>query len=106
MMEDKFSERLAQLRLAKGVSAREMSISIGQCSCYINNIENRKNLPSMASFFYICDYFGIIPKNFFDYETDSPEQLEVLYEYLKLLNPEQLGHITGIVKDLAKSSGK
>lgn len=106
MMEDKFSERLAQLRLAKGVSAREMSINIGQCSGYINNIENKKNLPSMASFFYICDYFGITPKNFFDYESDSPEQLEVLYEYLKLLNPEQLGHITGIVKDLAKSSGK
>ncbi|MDO4189977.1 MAG: hypothetical protein Q4D29_13410, partial [Lachnospiraceae bacterium] len=27
---------------------------------------NHKSLPSMTSFIYICDYFGIYPKEFFD----------------------------------------
>ena len=48
-------ERIAQLRLQKGVSARDMSLSLGQSESYINKIENRRTLPSMAGFFYICE---------------------------------------------------
>lgn len=51
-------------RIQKGVSAREMSLSLGQSTGYINNIENKNSLPSMSVFFYICDYFGISPKEF------------------------------------------
>ena len=40
-----FIERLIQLRLNKGVSARDMSLSLGQSPNYINHIENGKNLP-------------------------------------------------------------
>ena len=43
--EEKFADRLAQLRIEKGVSARDMSLSIGQSAGYINNIENKNNLP-------------------------------------------------------------
>lgn len=64
-IEEKFAERLVELRIAKGVSARDMSLSIGQSAGYINNIENKKNLPSMAAFFYICDYLEISPQEFF-----------------------------------------
>ncbi|MCR5669239.1 MAG: helix-turn-helix transcriptional regulator, partial [Lachnospiraceae bacterium] len=35
-----FSERLSKLRLQKGISARDMSLSLGQSPSYINNIEN------------------------------------------------------------------
>ena len=46
MMEKaKFIERLVNLRMAKGVSARDMSLSIGQSAGYINNIENGVNFP-------------------------------------------------------------
>lgn len=34
-------------RIQKGVSAREMSLSLGQSTGYINNIENKNSLPSM-----------------------------------------------------------
>lgn len=44
-LEEKFAERLAQLRTQKGVSAREMSLSLGQSAGYINNIENKNSLP-------------------------------------------------------------
>ena len=35
-----FSKRLAELRQEKGVSARDMSLSLGQSESYINKIEN------------------------------------------------------------------
>ena len=56
MNKHEFSRRLAALRINKGVSARDMSLSIGQSAGYINNIENGINLPSMQAFFYICEY--------------------------------------------------
>ena len=51
MYEDDFPRRLAQLRGLKGVSARDMSLSIGQNPGYINTIENGKAFPTMQSFF-------------------------------------------------------
>ena len=62
MEKQEFSRRLAALRIQKGVSARDMSLSIGQSAGYINNIENGVNLPSMAAFFYICDFLTIPPQ--------------------------------------------
>lgn len=64
MEKEQFSDRLAALRIKKGVSARDMSLSLGQSPSYINNIENGVNLPSMSLFFYICDYLGISPCEF------------------------------------------
>ena len=43
MYEDFVPERLAKLRTQKGVSARDMSLSLGQANNYINNIENKKS---------------------------------------------------------------
>ena len=42
MYEEDFPLRLAQLRNKKGVSARDMSLSIGQNAGYINNISLNK----------------------------------------------------------------
>ena len=50
-----FIKRLVELRVNKGASARDMSLSIGQSAGYINNIENGINYPSMTVFFYICE---------------------------------------------------
>ena len=46
MNEKDFAIRLARLREKKGVSARDMSLSIGQNPGYINNIETGKSKPS------------------------------------------------------------
>ena len=64
MNQDLFIKRLVQLRQNKGVSARDMSLSIGQSAGYINNIENGINYPSMTVFFYICDYLGVTPSEY------------------------------------------
>ena len=36
MYEDLLAERLSKLRVAKGISAREMSLALGQNESYIN----------------------------------------------------------------------
>ena len=95
-----FAKRLADLRTAKGVSARDMSLSLGQSAGYINNIENGVNLPSMAVFFYICEYLGITPKEFFDTENNNPEKAAELYAVAKHLSSEQLEHLIAIAKGL------
>lgn len=102
MYEEMFPIRLAELRTKKGVSARDMSLSIGQNPGYINNIETGKALPSMSAFFFICDFLGITPKEFFDTDSKDPEEFRTLAENLKKLDPNQLQNISSIVKGLIK----
>lgn len=103
MFEEEFSIRLAKLRTKKGVSAREMSLSIGQNAGYINNIETGKALPSMSGFFFICEYLNITPQEFFDTESQQPEKLSKLIEDLKKLNDRQLTNISEIVESIVNN---
>ena len=102
MYEEEFPIRLAKLRTQKGVSARDMSLSIGQNAGYINNIETGKALPSMAAFFFICDYLDISPRDFFDLQSEQPEEINIIVDNLKKLNKKQIDSISLIVSDLAK----
>lgn len=72
MYEDFTQKRITELRIKMGISAREMSLSLGQNVSYINKIENGKALPSLEMLFYICDYFGITPQEFFDEGNPAP----------------------------------
>lgn len=86
----------------KGVSARDMSLSIGQSPNYIIGIENGKNYPSMETFFYICDYFGITPKEFFDMDSTNPGKTTELMEIVKTLPNEQLDLFIALGKAVKK----
>ncbi|MBQ3183919.1 MAG: helix-turn-helix transcriptional regulator [Clostridia bacterium] len=103
MNEKDFALRVAQLRDKKGVSARDMSLSMGQNPGYINNIESGKSLPSMTGFFYICEYLEITPVEFFESSTADPTRLNNIIEDLKLLSDTQLDIITALVKDMVKN---
>lgn len=102
MYNEEFVERLTQLRIERGVSARDMSLSLGQNPGYINNIECGKALPSMSVFFYICEYFHIEPKDFFDMDNKEPEKLAEIIQDLKYLSSDQLNNISAIIKGLKK----
>jgi len=100
MYEDKFYNRLSQLRMKKGVSAREMSISLGQNPGYINSIESGKALPTMSNFFYICDYLDISPMEFFNFDINNPKETDMLYNAINQLTDSQFKNIKEIVNDL------
>ena len=100
MEQQEFIDRLVKLRMNQGVSARAMSLSLGQSEGYINIIENGVNFPSMTVFFYICDYFGITPKEFFDIDSSDPVKSKELLEATKNLTSEQLEHLIAIAKSI------
>ena len=102
MEKEMFIKRLTELRMAKGVSARDMSLSLGQSPGYINNIENGVNLPSMTMFFYICEYLQITPKEFFDTSSINPTKLNNLIDLSKDLSSEKLDLVMNLVKELKK----
>ena len=99
---DWFHNRIAELRMQKGVSARDMSLSLGQSESYINKIENNRTLPSMTVFIYICEYLGITPRDFFDTDTISPTKTKELLSEIQKLTPAQTDHVLQIVKDITR----
>lgn len=99
-LEELFYKRLIQLRNNKKVSARDMSLSLGQSENYINSIENRRNFPSMAGFFYICEYLDIHPKDFFNDNIENPHLTNQLYLKIQKLKGEQITHLIAVIEDL------
>ena len=101
-----FADRLVKLRMSKGVSAREMSLSIGQSEGYVAQIERRHNLPSMTVFTYMCEYLGVSPKDFFDEKQENPELLQKLIDKMKTLSQEELECMLGIVGIIGKNKNR
>ena len=95
-----FPTRITELRMQKGVSARDMSLSLGQSESYINKIENKRTLPSITGFFYICDYFGITPQEFFDNNAAAPAKSKELMTEIEKLSPDISEHLLQLVRDL------
>ena len=94
------ANRISDLRIKKNVSARDMSLSLGQSQSYINNIENKKALPSMQMFLYICEYLDISPKDFFDEEIISPNAFNELIKSFKRLNKEQIDILLAVAEEM------
>ena len=104
MVDEKFvSERIAALRTARNISARDMSLSLGQSTNYINSLENKHSLPSMSMFLYICEFLGISPKDFFDEGNKEPETVAKITDLLKCLNKESLDILLTLAERLKKS---
>lgn len=97
-----FPERLAQLRIQKGVSARDMSLSLGQSESYINKIENRRTMPSMSGFLYICEYLDVLPGDFFNERRPEPHISQDLLTEIEKLSPRQVEHLLAIVRDIVE----
>lgn len=95
-----FAERIASLRKQKNVSAREMSLAIGQNGSYINRIENRQAFPSMQGFFYICEYFDISPGEFFNFHMTSSVLLNDAIAELQKLDARHLELIIALAKGM------
>ena len=102
MYKEDFSLRLALLRTKMDISARDMSLSLGQNPGYINSIESGKSLPSMTMFFYICDYLNISPAEFFSEEIASPIKMKRIVGNLSRLDDDALDAISVITEKLAK----
>lgn len=70
-------------------------------SAYINSIENHRRLPSMAAFFYICDYLAITPQEFFDNQIADPARLRQFLLEFEQLDPQYRAGILALIHGLS-----
>ena len=84
-----FARNLSALRVNKGISAREMSLSLGQGPSYINDIENGRALPSISMFFEICEYLKITPLEFFEYVSDGGRDISAELNQILIQLPKE-----------------
>ena len=100
-MYEKFvRDRIAQLRIQKGVSEYQMSYDLGHSRGYIYNISSGKSLPPLKELFAICDYFGITPSEFFDDKLKNPELIQKAVEGMKTLDDSDVLFILNSINRL------
>lgn len=104
MDENFFGDRLRLLRNERDISAREMSLALGQNETYINKIENKQRIVSMSSFFKICDYLNVSPSDFFDEQIkNTAYKDDALLKKIQKLTAKQAEHIEYILDDILNS---
>ena len=100
--EDFFRDRLRTLRNEKQVSAREMSLALGQNESYINKIESGKTTTTIPSFLNICEFLSISPSEFFNEDIHNTLETTIFEQYIKKLTPHQAKYILELLNDLTK----
>ena len=95
-----FAERLSLLRMQKKISARFMSLELGQSESYINAIENKRAFPSMDMFFRICEYLDVTPQEFFDGEINCPDNLREMISEGKKLSPSAMNAVIVLLREM------
>ena len=95
-------DRIAFLRTEKGISARELSLRLGQSTGYISQIETGKSNPSVEMLIYICEELGISMSAFFDDTQAYPIMVEELVKQAKGLNKNALESVLCVMRNLHK----
>ncbi len=86
-------QRLTHLLTKKGVTEYKMSLDLGRSKNYIRDITSERSLPSMSEFFYICEYLGVTPKEFFDEEIDNPALVSKVIQGISKLNDTDINNL-------------
>jgi len=92
--------RISELRLKKGVSEYKMSTDMGHSKSYIQSITSGRSMPSISEFLFMCEYFGISPRDFFDDGLKNPALLQQAIDGLKALGDDDLSLILGNITRL------
>lgn len=93
-------DRITYLRMRKGISEYRMSIDMGHSKSYMQGISSGRAMPSMSEFLYMCEYFGITPRDFFDDEIENPALLQQAMDGLKDLKNDDLALILNNINRL------
>ena len=102
-MDKKFVQmRIARIRNAHNVSARKVSMELGQSTEYINQIENGKALPSLEGLFNICDYFNISLSEFFDDRLEFPVEYKHIIDELNKMDSVAVNQVYELLKLINK----
>ncbi len=92
--------RIATLRTNKNISARELSLRLGQSEGYINAIENGKSNPSVQMLEYICEELDVSLSDFYDSENNYPDIINSIITEAKKLDKKSLESILAVMKNM------
>ncbi len=99
-----FADRLRLLRNERNISAREMSLSLGQNESYINKIETGQRSVPMSAFFKICEFLNITPSDFFNEKIKNTNyNSDAFISLYKQLPQDHANHIYSVMQDLLKT---
>lgn len=92
--------RIRELRKERGISAKEIAVTLGVSSSFISGIEKGTNKCSLENLDKICTVLGVSLAEFFaDRNPElSPELLQVL-EKTKKLSPRQLQVLSTVLDE-------
>lgn len=93
-------EKIAKLRTNKNISARELSLRLGQSEGYINSIENGRANPSVEMLRYILEELGVSFSEFFEEENNNPDLIRELIKEAKRLDRKTLESLLNIIKHM------
>ena len=97
-------QKIAELRTAKNISSRKMSLDLDLSNSYINQIENGIKVPSLENLLKILDYLDITLADFFSEETpDLSPQLRRLLNTASKLTPEQLAAVQALLDTMSET---
>lgn len=92
------SERYARIRLAHNISARKLSLELGQSTEYINQIEGGKSMPSIEGLMNFCEYFNISVGEFFDQAVEFPIQYKAIIDELNKMDSMSIALVLDMLK--------
>lgn len=95
-------KRITQLRLQKNISEYKLSHELGHGDSYIRGITSGKSLPSMKEFLYICEYFEITPKEFFDDGIENPMMENELLNYVRNADSITIKMLMDLLEHISK----
>lgn len=95
-------DRITELRTHKGVSEYKMSLELAHSKGYIQSISSGRSLPSLSEFFYICEYLGVSPKEFFDTQSKEPQRLCQLLDLARELSAQDLEALITVAERLGQ----
>ena len=99
MVDEQFiRERITELREAKQVSERKMSLDLGHSTSYIRSISSGKALPSLGELLYICEYLGISVSEFFDEENRISSVQQKAIDYIKTMPDRDVELLMGFIE--------
>lgn len=90
--------RYAAIRNAHNISARKLSLELGQSTEYINQIENGKSMPSIENLLNFCEYFNISLGEFFEERFNYPVEFRAVIQELNKLDSIELQTVTDMLK--------
>ncbi len=95
-------QRIAFLRTNKNISARELSLRLGQSEGYINSIENGRSNPSVQMLAYICEELDVSMSDFFDKSNQYPDIIKDIINEAKRLDKKSLDSVLSVMKSMGK----